>query len=212
MVEAELAGMRVNTTKPQHPQIGSQAFRWPTLATLCLLLCGLLQPALAAVYKTTDAEGNVEFTDVPPNPTEGAAQALELPAGNVYQPSAAPLPAAANANEEELPEQVRYERLSITSPANDAAIRENAGNVTVFTRVKPDLQEGHKVQVLLDGQPWPITSQGAIAMTNVDRGTHTLTAQVLGEDNQVLISSDPVTFHMQRISVLTRPRQPSINP
>lgn len=168
----------------------------------------------AAVYKTTDAEGNVVYTDVPPKAGQGEPQQpLELPAGNVYAPTVSTPPPPPPGEEEE-PEETstHYDTLSITAPAQDTAVRENAGNVTVYTRVEPALREGHEVRMLLDGVPWPVRSKGAIAMTNIDRGTHSLTAQVVDANDQVLISSDPVTFHMLRISVITRPRGPSVNP
>ncbi len=180
------------------------------LIPVSLMLAACLPPAaLAAVYKTTDAEGNVIYTDVPPAGAEGQAEAaLELPDSNTYQPV---VPAGGSAagpgqEEEEQTQAFGYEQLTITAPADDQAIRANAGNLTVYTQVQPQLQDGHQVQILLDGQPWPVRSAGAVAMTNIDRGTHTLTAQVVDENLQVLISSAPVTFHMLRVSVLTRPR------
>ncbi len=168
----------------------------------------------AAVYKTTDAQGNVVFTDIPPKNQDGETQTpVELAPSNTYAPVVSNSQTTTSPNiEEEESAAFQYENISITSPENDAAIRENAGNVTVYTRVQPGLQEGHQVQILLNGQPWPIRSRGAVAMTNVNRGTHSITAQIVDADEQVLMSSKPVTFHLQRVSILTRPNQANTPP
>ena len=41
----------------------------------------------------------------------------------------------------------------IVSPGNDAAVRSNAGNLTVRARIDPQLQNGHRLQLMLDGVP-----------------------------------------------------------
>lgn len=185
------------------------------VCTISLSMAGV--NSTAAVYKTTDAEGNVEFTDVPPNrgssaestesteSTESIESTVELPASNVYTPD---VPARAVVPTREEPAEApafNYQSVAIVSPENDSAVRENAGNVTIVTQVEPGLQEGHSIQVVLDGQPWPDTARGSLRLTNIDRGTHTISAQIVDESNQVLLTSAPVTFHLLRISVLTRP-------
>ena len=172
---------------------------------LALIACLTGSPALAAIYKTVDEEGNVVFTDVPP---KDQSKAIEIDAGNTYQP--APLPAAntpapAAADEAETEEEltVNYESLQITAPADDEALRENAGNVTISVSANPslDIEQGHAVQILVDGTPSTSAAATSLSLTNVDRGTHSLVAQILDADGQVLISSSPVTFHMLRYAV-----------
>lgn len=173
-----------------------------------LIACLAGSPALAAIYKTVDEDGNVVFTDVPP---KDQSKAIEIDARNTYQPT--PLPAASTPaatatdgaeTEEEL--AVNYESLRITSPADDEAVRENAGNVTISVSANPslDVQQGHRVQILVDGSPLANAAATSVSLTNIDRGTHLLVAQILDADGQVLISSSPVTFHMLRYSARFR--------
>lgn len=94
-----------------------------------------------------------------------------------------------------------YKNFAIASPANDATIRNNAGNIQVALDIRPALQPNHRVQVLIDGNVIS-TSRGVIATaSNVDRGTHSITANILGADNKVIKSTAPVTIHLHRASV-----------
>ncbi|MCW8831648.1 MAG: DUF4124 domain-containing protein [Gammaproteobacteria bacterium] len=47
----------------------------------------------------------------------------------------------------------------------------------------------------------PDTTQIKIPLSNIDRGTHTIFAEVLDADEEVLITSNSVTFHMKRHSI-----------
>ncbi len=178
-------------------------------ATLAALLAAApATDALAAIYKTVDEDGNVVFTDVPPAKGDGAA--VDLSAGNRYAPApvTTPLPAPAAAQEEEEEQEITsYERIGILAPANDEAIRDNAGNLSVRYALSPslDTKHGHSLRLLLDGVPQAgEAGEATFSFTNLDRGTHTLTLQVVNASGQVLNESAPVSFHMLRFSALQR--------
>ena len=44
-------------------------------------------------------------------------------------------------------------------------------------------------------------SQTSQSLSNVDRGTHTVSARVVDSNGTTLIDAAPVVFHMQRVSV-----------
>ena len=81
-----------------------------------------------------------------------------------------------------------YTDAVIVSPANDTAVRNNAGNLTVRGQVSPKLASGHRVQLLLDGVP-----QGAprrtleFSLENIDRGTHHLQVRIVDSGGQGLV-------------------------
>jgi hypothetical protein len=168
-------------------------------ALLSLLLTGSALTANAAIYKKVDADGNVVFTDVPPRPEE-SAETIEIYSPNSFT--------AANEGEllaaESEPERTNdaaneYTAVQITSPADDASVRANAGTVTVTAVIEPDLARGHAVQLLMDGAAVAGPSQTAtFTLANVDRGTHQLYAQVVDEEGTVLFSGALSTFHMLR--------------
>lgn len=181
----------------------------PTIAVTALLITMLVSPsdAHARIYKTVDKDGNVVFTDVPP---KDKSKAVEIDAANVYTPPPAVAPkrtgsdqATIDAEElEELEEPVgAYSRLQIVTPEADQAVRENAGNLNVVVSLSPPLVASHQVQILLDGNVLATNAGTTLRLSNVDRGTHVLTAQIVDTRGNTLITSDPTSFHMQRISV-----------
>lgn len=181
--------------------------RSPLLLTLALL------PAFAAaeVYKWTGADGRVHYGDRPPSPQ---AQPLNLPPSQTFKAPASIAPPAPGTNSDGAaqnhppsnPDTSSYEALAITFPKHDAAIRDNAGNVAVHVTTSPRLRAelGHRLTLRLDGAAKFSTTDPILQLDNVDRGTHTVQVEVTDKDGQTLATSDPVTFHLQRASVLRR--------
>ncbi|WP_162674487.1 hypothetical protein [Vibrio variabilis] len=91
--------------------------------------------------------------------------------------------------------------LTIASPQHDATIRNNAGDFSVSAFLKGSLNEEQALQLLLDGKPYgsPQTTT-SWRLTNIDRGTHTLTIRVQ-QSGKVIASSDTITVHLHRASV-----------
>ena len=188
----------------------------------CLWSVGALffVPAAAQIYKVTDADGNVVFTDVPPRPDEQADQ-VELGIGSTFEIEDA-LPADSSAtswsstdssdeNTEDI-QQSGYEMLKVVAPENDSSVRENAGNVVVSIAINPELRPGNRLQLEMDGKVIRTTTTKRINLTEVDRGSHVLRAHVIDDSGDRLISSEPSVFHLSRYSVLTAPNQPRPSP
>jgi len=167
------------------------------LAVLCAIVA--LGPGLAVaatIYKSTDEQGKVIYSD---EPRPGAVK-IEIPtepAGIVPVPSGeakAKPPAPA----QELPP---YRSLTIVAPADDAVVEYGGGWVNVFVSVEPALKvdRGHLVRLRLDGRLLH-TGTGATtaAIPDVERGTHTLQAEIVDQTGTVLIVSAPVTFYQHQ--------------
>ena len=102
-----------------------------------------------------------------------------------------------------------YMALTISNPGNEANIRENTGTFSVMAQLDPPLRAGHSMRLLLDNVPAASTGEDAtFALSNVDRGTHTLKAEVLDKSGAVIFAGDPSVFHLQRYSKLTAPNRP----
>lgn len=214
-----------------HAHVRPAASVEPRVRLISLLLAGALAlsvsgaDAASRIYRTVDENGNVVFTDVPPRP-EQPGEAVELETGNTFTPPPRTTPAGGETSvrledwldggegaaegesqgvEEAEQTTVNYQSLQITSPAHDAAVRENAGNVTIATAIQPSLATGHVMQVFLDGQ---LRQQGhatTFQLVNLDRGTHNLQVRVVDQSGSQLISSEPSVFHLQRRSVILQP-------
>ena len=171
---------------------------------LLILLSASVQ---ADVYKSVDENGEVIFSDQPtPN-----AQRMKLPELPTYK--ALPVPSFSGSTKT-APVASPYDSMKIVVPENDATIRDNQGIVRVEVVLEPPLKikQGHKIQFYLNGEPHGIpVGTTTISFSNLDRGTYTLTTSVVDAGGAVLMTSDPVVFHLHRESVLN-PNSPLYKP
>jgi len=168
---------------------------------LLVLLTGLVQ---AAVYKTVTESGEVIYSDTP---TTGAER-VRLPELPTYTPPPLPRSTASPAKQ---PVKSLYKSMTFSEPENEATVRNNQGVVQFGIELDPPLmiRLGHKVQFYLDdklhGSPVQTT---AIGFSNIERGTHSVSAYVIDKDENPVMSADAVTFHMKRESI-NNPNNPN---
>lgn len=160
----------------------------------CLLLA-LALPASAEIYRYTDERGNPVYTNQPP---QGAAtESVQLGPTNTVAAPAPAKPASAEPASDEASQD--YSRLEISGVPDDEALRANAGDFTVEVSLEPSLRGGDLLQMLLDGQPLaPPGRQTRFQLSHTDRGTHSLQAVIL-RDDEPLQSSASVSFTLQRV-------------
>jgi len=166
-----------------------------------LLLSALLIFTLSAsaeIYRWVDEKGKVHFSDKPVNDAAKAyvpEPLLVVPAG----PAAGglkPLNRPAN-------QPVKYERLSITAPANDHAFTpDKTASIAVTLQLEPGLQraKGHQLVLYLNGKLYTQGSQSSFTLNGLNRGTHSVHAEVIDQKGKKLKSSDSVSFHVQKHS------------
>jgi len=172
---------------------------------LLLIVLGLLSSlALATeVYRWVDDQGQVHFSD---RPLEGGEKVeirpqIELGTPDV-QPRARREASADSADEA----AARYQSLEIISPAQEEVLWNIEGQLDVSMRLQPRLQEGHSVELLLDGNPVEGMQRGSMQarLSEVFRGVHVLRASVRDRNGRLLIESQPRTFAVQQTSILNR--------
>ena len=177
------------------------------MSSRILLLALLLMPlqATAQIYEIRDENGRVVgFSDTPPGDGSEARQ-IEVAEPNraaPVQPTARPEPEPVE--EESIPDY----KVAISSPANETGIPMGPGNFNVQATVNPGLRPGDNLQLFLDGEPWGEPQPGGSwALTNVFRGAHDLTVQVLDAGGENLAISAPTRVYVQRPSVNFRARR-----
>jgi hypothetical protein len=175
--------------------------------TLILLLT-LPMAVSAQIYKTTDRQGNVVYTDKP-SAADSQTEEIKLQTTNTAPPPpdiprSAPTTAAPGAEEAQ---QAVY-IIEIATPANETTIPMGPGNFLLSATVAPSLKEGEMLQLHMDGIPWGepqiATSWG---LSNVFRGAHDFTVSVLGADGAPLVSSAPVRVFIMRPSINNKNRK-----
>ena len=174
--------------------------RW--LTCLLVLLLGTAVAAGDRIYRTTDEEGNVVFTDDPPSedaepveldplttvPSSGSdavpdATAAESPSGNVEPPAD------------------RLEGVRLLYPPSGQPIRHNGGNLPFRLELKPPgtrLPEGYRIEFLLDGEVRAVSTTTEAIVSPVDRGQHTARVRVVDDEGRTRHESAQVQFHLLR--------------
>ena len=178
--------------------------QWYRAAFVFCLACATLGAA-ERIYKTVDEHGNTVYTDVPPKEGEQGESVNVVPLNTIdLTPTEPPQEINAPANDEPVTGDY-YAALAVTSPANDEAVRDNAGNVVISAAVNPPLVRGHRMLLVFDDEATEIEAeQSTFYITNVDRGSHTVAVRVVDRAGNVLKQSPPITFHLQRVAAAPR--------
>ncbi|WP_419712448.1 DUF4124 domain-containing protein [Pseudomonas sp. NFX224] len=162
-----------------------------------LIACLFVLPASAEVFTYVDAQGNRVFTD---QPGIGNAKRVPLATGNRMT---APGTSAAIATKKTAKKpRFHYDMLRILVPEPDATVRSTAGEIIVSVTSEPGLQRGHRYRLLLDGQPTAEPGPSPVfALSNINRGTHQLSVEILDEHGRTVERTANQPFHMQRMSL-----------
>lgn len=173
--------------------------------TCVLAFCLLPGFGAAEIYRSVDENGNVVYSD---QPAQGATP-VDLPELSTYESK--PVPPGTLEPEPEQPAPPSA-ALSFVQPAADETIFDNQGNVAVAVRVEPPLGPQQRLALQLDGGETVEVDSPTYQFTELDRGTHTLQAWVLGADGQALGERASVTFHLRQASRLFRNPAPQGGP
>lgn len=175
--------------------------------------------AFAQVYKHVDEQGNVTYSDAPPEP---GAEPMDLPELSVvepppktYLPGREPKPEGAEdgaADRELSLGDLRrlYRDFRIVSPAPEQSFWGTGNDATVAWAAGQPLQPGMRVVITVDGERQEPTVQPTLVLQQMDRGEHTVGAELVDERNRRIASADPVTFYVHQNSVNFN--QPSAQP
>lgn len=172
---------------------------------LVILLLGLLAGggAYGQAYTWTDEDGVVHYSDLPqPGAKEVDLGKYKAP-GSARGQTARPVAPVTRRNAEPEPESFQYESLAVASPAAEQTLWNIEGVLNVSLALSPALRPGHQVRVYFDGNPQEVSGL-SFQLQQVYRGAHNLQAEVLDENGQLMIRSQPSRFYVQQTSILRR--------
>lgn len=180
------------------------------LSTSAILFAGV---AAAEFYKSVDEQGNITYSDTP---TPGAEQ-LKPPPISTVEGRPAPVKeetaeAGAGTDQQAGDEPAkkpptRYTKFSIVQPKNDDTIWDNTGAIPVSLQLEPplDTENGHSIWVYVDGMAVVSKSQSLVQpLSNIDRGTHKIRAEIRDEKRKTLKRTQNITVHLKRTSSIPR--------
>ena len=160
--------------------------------------------AQAAVYTYVDANGNRVFTD---QPGKGAKRVPMPERSNSTAPATVAPPRTSKVPVPSKAPAMRYQMLRILGPLPDTAVREEDGSLIVTLTSEPALQPNHRYRLLLDGEVAQAPGRSPVfALSNVDRGTHSLAAEIIDQDDHVIERTPAQPVHLQRISLIQKRR------
>jgi hypothetical protein len=157
--------------------------------------------ALAQAYRWVDENGVVHYSDRP----QVGAEEIELetaPAVNIPpRRPAAERSAAPTQEEQDSLAAPGYESLTIASPVAEETLWNIGGVLNVSLDLQPALQSGHQLQIYFDGTPQQVSGT-QFQLPEVYRGVHNLQAEVLDENGQLMIRSQPNRFYVQQTTIV----------
>jgi hypothetical protein len=172
------------------------------VATGWLLAAGSLQ---AEIYKTVDENGNVVYTDRAP--AEGA-KAMDLPGLSIIEmirsePKDTPAPVADDQDAVTSIRELRrgYRDFSISQPVAEETYWGTGGEVALAWDTRYRLQPGMTVTFYVDGVAQEPTTAEAITVSRLDRGAHTVYAELMDARHRKIATADSVTFYIQQYSI-----------
>lgn len=174
------------------PSETTRPFRYFGLSGLALYFI-LTSTNLTAqeVYKWIDADGNVHFSD---QPSEGADKVDIKPISTLpairLPPDSEPPSSPGNQD------NTAPTTLTIESPANGSAFHSTEGKVNIAISVKPELPSNSMLLIKIDGKEVSRGQDTQTTASELDRGEHNLTAEVIDSSGKALSStSSRFTIH-----------------
>ncbi|MCP5208687.1 MAG: DUF4124 domain-containing protein [Hahellaceae bacterium] len=166
------------------------AFRLSLFAGLALssALAGQMAGA-EEIYKWVDENGNVHFTD---QATSGADKVEIKPITTI--PAIKVPPSDNNSKSKDIATPVT---VTINSPANDSAFHSVEGNLHANVSVKPALANGQILKLKVNGKEVSSGNATSIQIENLERGTHTFSAEITDKSGAV-VASDLSTFTIHK--------------
>lgn len=139
------------------------------------------------IFKWTDTNGNVHFSDTP----HPGAEEIELLHTQTFTSPRRPSISRSDV------EATNDVKITIVQPEDHATIRHPQGYLSLVLDVQPTLKNGNKIQVVLDGTPFGEPQESTFfALKNISRGLHTLVAQIIDKKGKNIKTSKLTTVYM----------------
>lgn len=155
--------------------------------------------AESKIYKYTDVDGNIHYTDK--KPSENAEEAKIKPLTVVKPMYVEPATTRRRTEHKQKKAESLFENFVITSPKPESSIWGTGGNVIVTVNLAAKLSGNYRIKFFLDGTPHGKVKTNTQMISDVERGEHTVYAQVVNANSRTVIKTTPkVTFYLKQTS------------
>ncbi|TKB03142.1 DUF4124 domain-containing protein [Alteromonas portus] len=173
------------TQKDSQNNVAPQSASTPTAAT---------SSSKMTIYKVIGKDGVVTYTDKPQRNAEPLA--FDGKTQNVVTaPKVSPLPSP-----KPVAPKPNY-RVVIKSPAPEATIRNNLGEITI-SAAQPGAQKAPIYRLIFDDAPLVSNSSGVFKLSGIHRGAHTYKVELTNNTGKTLASSPVQTLYLHQASAL----------
>jgi len=163
------------------------------LFTLISLACSVA--FATTIYKWVDDNGVIHYSDQPhPN-----AQKLQVEGVQTYSSKAASVRAPADSDSGSAPAPNPYKGCAIAQPLDQQNLP-NAQSVFIRVAADPVPRGGDRIYITMDGQGLNSGNPTGLGfnVTPIDRGAHSVSAQIRSADGTILCQTPSVTFYVQQ--------------
>jgi hypothetical protein len=172
------------------------------LAWLLVLAAGMSYGATREMWMWVDANGVTHYSDRPvPGAKLVSITSIEPVGGSqqVIPPAPSSTPRPAN----RAPPATQYQLLEFFEPENDESFFGTDVEVSVRLRSEPELAAGDRLRVYLDGKLLEGQQTGMeYSLSGLDRGAHSLAAQIVDAQGNERVRAEPLTFHIRQPTVV----------
>ncbi|CAA0326364.1 hypothetical protein RJ41_07805 [Alteromonas marina] len=146
------------------------------------------------IYKVVGKDGSVTYTDKPQQNAEPLA--FDVKTQNVVTAAKVTPPPPAKPAAPKL----KY-RVVIKSPAPEATIRNNLGELTI-SAAQPGATKAPIYRLIFDDAPLASNSSGVFKLSGIHRGAHTYKVELTNNTGKTLASSPLQTLYLHQASAL----------
>lgn len=168
----------------------------PHALLVCLIALTASLPVHGEIYRHTDRNGNVVYTDQPPED----AEPVELrPLNTVPGGPAGPNRSDERGGREKAPAgAASYKSLQLSGVAQNDTLQNPDGPITLSASADIPLQPEHRIFFIDNGQDISAGDSDSFVIERIDRGAHTFVAEIRDANGKVLVSSEPVSMQVFR--------------
>ncbi len=171
-----------------------------TRLLITLLCCLPLLASAGKFYKWVDEKGVTHYDAQKPERDAEIITTIDSTPAPSQQPYSF---RGSDGDEDDTGRDTGYSQFTIAKPEQNETIRNTEGVVNVSFFLAPGLHGEDRIVVTLDGQKLKEKlSSTQFSLTDIPRGTHTLKADIVDADGEVVASTDTVSFHLRQHSIL----------